>query len=245
MGESDQVVLERLFARAATDPAERPAFIRALLASNVIVLGKLVDRDVSGPGPGQEAMLVYWSDDIGPIYPFFTSEALLRRTIDARPGTDPDFLRLRCRDYFEMVRGKRLVLNPDGASAKVFLPTEIDAYLAEREPGVTKLTLPKDRQVVGGPATSMPAELPEVLSRYLAKRPVSAAHLGWISEPGGHEGYALVLVTTDEAAAMEGFGVMQIDEFTGGHDLDVIVVPPGRDHVLMAIPPFYVREPLS
>src|SRR5207302_7718663 len=97
--------LERLLAAAAADPVARPAFARALLESHVCVLGCLDRPTVGGAAqPGSAMQLFTWSDERGPITPFFTSKAMLQRTVAARPGTDARFLRMKSRDLFEMLR---------------------------------------------------------------------------------------------------------------------------------------------
>jgi hypothetical protein len=242
---ADQIELERLLARAATDPVERPAFARALLASDVLILG---GRDLpTGHWRAQaetDIALVSWEDDAGPITPFFTSEAMLRRTLDARPGTDHHFVRLPCRTLFEGLRGQRLVLNPHGATGKVFAADEVEALLDGREPGLTLEVMGPELEVMARPAADVPPELTEVLARYLATRPgVRAAQLGWMKRPDGREGFLVVVVADDERAVLDGFGSLGVGELTGGHRYDVIVVQPGGAGPLPGVPPFYTGAP--
>jgi hypothetical protein len=238
--------LERLLRSAAEDPAERPAFAQAILASEVYVLGSLDQATVGGVAQeGTNMRLVTWADQDGPITPFFTSEAALQQTISTRPGTDPHFLRLRGRDLFQMVRGQRLVLNPDGPSGKVYLPSEVEDLLEGREHGVTTHVVQKERRVLVGAAAHMPPDLPMALARFFTQRPVvEAAHLGWIAHPDeGHEGYLLVVVSPEREMAMAGFGSLQISELTGGETVDVLVIGPGERNMLADVEPFYVRQP--
>src|SRR5712691_8934358 len=155
--------LEQLLVAAASDPAERPAFARAFMGSDVYVLGYF-DRPIVGGAaqPGSSMRVMTWSDQDGAITPFFTSEAALRRTLAVRPESDPRFLRLKSRDLFEMTKGQRLVLNPDGPSGKVYLPHEVEALLAGKEPGRTTEVLQAQRQVLVGAAAHLPPELPSV-----------------------------------------------------------------------------------
>ena len=238
--------LERLLAAAAADPVARPTFARALLASRVYVLGCLDRPTVGGAAQTGSAMkLLTWSDEHGSITPFFTSEAMLQRTVAARPGTDARFLRMKSRDLFEMLRGQRLLLNPDGVNGKIYTASEVEALLAGKEPGLTTEVVQRQRQVAVGTAARIPPELPDVLRRFFAERPVvQAAHLGWIAHPDGHEGYLLLVVTDDRETAMAGFGSLRISEVAGGHTVDVLVVPPGsRDGMLAKVPLFYTRQP--
>jgi hypothetical protein len=158
--------LERLLAAAAQDPAERPLFARAILDSEIYVLGSIDRPTVAGVAqPGTSMSLVTLSDNEGRFTPFFTSEAMLEATLAARPGTDGRFLRLDSRALFQMTKGSRLVLNPDGPHGKVYMPPEVEAMLARREPGAKQT-------VLVGAAARMPPELPKVLSRFLVQRPV-------------------------------------------------------------------------
>lgn len=236
--------LERLLAAAAQDPAQRPVFSAALLDSQVYVLGYLDGPVVDGVAQtGTSARLLAMTDQEGSITPFFTSERMLQATLASSPGTDPRFLRVPCRALFEMTQGSRLVLNPHGPHGKVFVPDEIAALLSGGQPGVTTETLSAGRQVTVGAAAHVPPELPAVLTRFFAQRPVvEAAHLGWIAHPDGHTGYLMVVTAPDREQAMDGFGTLQVSELTGGTTLDVIVVPPGGNNYLAdVVAPFYTR----
>ena len=238
--------MERLLDKAAVDPATRPEFIQALLNSEVYALGTVwpppVDNIVQA---GSSLRVVEWSDDEGSLVPFFTSEAMLRANLRAHPGTDPRFVRLPCRAFLETTKGSRVVLNPHGRHAKVFVPDEVERLLTGSEPGLTRRVLQAPERVRVGVPAHVPVQLPTTLSRYFALRPVvHAAHLGWIAYPDGHRGYLIVVVADDREAAMSGFGSVQIGQFTDGNTFDVMVVPPnGERHLLSQIPPFYVRPP--
>jgi hypothetical protein len=189
--------------------------------------------------------IVSIADDDGQLTPFFTSEQSLQEYLDARPGADPRFVRLNCRALFEMTKGSRLILNPFSAYGKMLLPDEIAALVAGQEPGVTTEVLPAERQVMVGAAAHVPPQLPAVLSRFLTQRSVvDEAYLGWIAHPDGHTGFLMVVVATDGDQAMSGFGSLNIGEVTEGASLDVMVVAPGADNMLLGIvAPFYSRQP--
>lgn len=238
--------LERMLAAAAADPAERPAFSSRLLEAQVYVLGHLDEPPTDGLAPaGSSAQIATWADDEGPIVPFFTSLAALERSLAAVPVAGPRYLRLGAKDLFELTRGQRLVLNPHGPTAKVYSTSEIEAFLAGAEPGVSTHTVTEPERVLVGGAADIPDGLLPMLARFLVQRPaVQAAHLGWIRHGDGHEGYLMVVVAPDRDAALHGFGTVQVGELTGGRSLDVIVVPPEEpDHYLASVPPFYVRPP--
>jgi hypothetical protein len=238
--------LERLLAAAALDPAERPAFTRALIESSVLVLGAAVHDPHSADEQGMVININRLRDGDGLVAPFFTSERMLRATLDAVPRIDRAFMKMRCRYFFEVARSSRSVLNPHGLHSKLFTPDEAEAYIESREPGMRTVVIDSDREVLVGSPARVPPDLPAVLARYLVQRPVvEAAHLGWIVHPDGHAGYLLVVAAGDRDQVLQGFGSVAIGEVTGGHSLDVIVHPPGDDnHVLSSVAPFY-RRPLQ
>lgn len=237
--------IERLLVAAADDPAQRPAFSRALLDAEVYVLGSLDRPTVAGEAQSGTSMnAVTWADEDGPITPFFTSETALQQTLAARPGTDPRFLRLKTQDLFLMMRGHRLVLNPDGPGGKIYLPGEVEALLAGDEPGLEPHAVPAESEVFVGEPADVPPELPAVLARFFTQRPVvEGAHLGWIVHPDGQRGYLLAIVTADSEAAMDGFGTIQIGDHLGDETLDVMFASPGEEHLLSSVPAFYTRQP--
>lgn len=235
--------VERLLAAASLDAAERPAFMRALLDSSVLVLGSAVHDPRDQDGQGMVISIHRLRDEDGLVAPFFTSEAMLRATLAAVPDVDPAFIKMRCRYFFEVARTSRSVINPHGPHSKIFSAEEAEAYLGGREPGLRTVTIDSDREVLIGHPARVPPDLPAVLSRYLVQRPVvEAAHLGWIVHPDGHAGYLLVVAAGDRDEVLRGFGSMGIGEITDGHSLDVIVHPPGdENHVLSSVAPFYTR----
>jgi hypothetical protein len=254
MGTVQEGELEQLLAAAAQDPVQRPAFERAIIDSDIYVLGwidgdsiddfdgGIVIDDVTQTETPANLQVLNFED--GPITPFFTSQRMLEATLAECPWMDPRFLRLACGALFEMTQGSRLILNPHGPYAKIYTPAETAALVAGDEAGLTAQVVGAGQQIFVGAAAHIPPELPAVLSRFFAQRSVvEAAYLGWVAHPDGHTGYLLVLITSDGNEAMSGFGALQIGELTGGPAVDIAVVPPGGHHHLDGVvPPFYVRR---
>ena len=228
--------VERLLADAATDPVRRPAFNDALLRSDVVVPG-FVEGDVDGvAGPGTTMQLATTADADGPLTPFFTSVAALERWLHGGGSQDRRFVVLPCRGFLEMTMGARVALNLGSEFGKLFLPGEVEALLAGREPGVETHVVQAEQQVRVGAAANVPLPLTDVLTRFFAERPVEAVHLGWIQHPDGHAGYLLLVVAPDRDAAMAGFGALDIGNVTGGHTIDVMVHPDTSDPLLASVP---------
>lgn len=254
MGEVQERELEQLLAAAAQDPVRRPAFERAIISSDIYVLGFVdgdsiddldvgivIDEVTQTATPASLQVLNY---EDGPIIPFFTSQHMLEATLAECPWMDPRFLRLACGALFEMTQGSRLILNPHGPYAKIYTPDETAALVAGDEAGLTAQVVGAGQQIFVGAAAHIPPELPAVLSRFFAQRSVvDAAYLGWVAHPDGHTGYLLVVVALDGNEAMSGFGALQIGELTGGPAVDVTVVPPGgHNHLEGVVAPFYARR---
>jgi hypothetical protein len=239
--------IERLLEAAASDPAERPAFAQALLAHEVFVLGRTDPSPVDGLIPPDAKMRFLSLEDAhGTVLPFFTSLAILEAALAAWPGTDPAFLCLSCRQFFEITRGSRLVLNPNAAHGKHYEPGEVAALLDGRDSGLEEVPVTDDLPALVGAARTVPPELPAALARFFVQRPaVEAAHLGWWYQPDGHQGYLVGVVSSDRKLALEGFGQLEVNQLTGGASLDVCIFAPGtRDGMPASLPPpFYVRAP--
>jgi SseB protein N-terminal domain/SseB protein C-terminal domain len=236
--------LEAMLEAAKTDGAARPAFIQALLAAKVFVLGTIGGPIEPQTPPEGNVHLGHIDDPGGPLIPFFTSEAMLRKTMDTRPGVDPGYLHLPCRMLWESSTGVRYILNPNGPTAKIFEPAEVAALLAGDEPGRDRQVVTENHEVRVGAAAHIPEQLPIVLARFLATRPVvAAARLGWIKHPDGARGYLLTVAAPDREAALEGFGSLGIGDFTDGNTIDVMVEPDTEPpRLLPMIEPFYRRE---
>lgn len=179
--------LERALARAADDEPYRPEFYRVLLESEVFVLGR---TGGGGDGSrtlqrGEQVSIAGSADPDGTRrIPFFSSLGALARAI-----TEPqEYLRLPARALFEMTRGATLVLNPGGADyGKEFHPHEVERLLRSEDPGapgIAKVTVQRETQVLLGQPAEYPHAVVETLKRLFAAIPqVRAAYLGQCAYP--------------------------------------------------------------
>ena len=157
---------------------------KALLASEVYVLGRLDSLPVDGVAqPGTNAKLVNFRTRIAGSCPSSRPRQPCR-PVAARAGSSPNYLRLPRRELFELTRGARLVLDPDSPYGKNYLPSEVEALLAGREPGLDVKAVTEPMQVQTGAAANLPPELPVTVARFFAQRPtVDSARIGWIATP--------------------------------------------------------------
>jgi hypothetical protein len=237
-------------ARAATDPAERPAFYRALLEAEIFVLGR-VDGDAGEGrrtvGAGEKIQLVNWKRNDGtPVVPFFASLEALRRAIE---DTHP-YLGLPARSLFELTRGQTLVLNPASAYAKEFFPNEIHALLTTGMNQVPQTrVVEKETQVLLGQPSDYPTAMVASLTTLLAKHPaVKAAYLCLMHDPSKQDAPSLVVGFEGGEgldAAMREAGSVASDTAPKGVPVDFVRVLPGDDgisaYLKKSVKPFYAR----
>ncbi|MFN4362280.1 MAG: enhanced serine sensitivity protein SseB C-terminal domain-containing protein [Hylemonella sp.] len=245
---ADHEKLERALELAASDPASRPEFYRTLMESEVFVIGS------SGAVTGQRSLIpagakveiVHWEKQDGtPVIPFFTSLEALRRSLKEETG----FMALSARGFFEMVKGKTLVLNPASPYGKEFFPNEIESLLST---GVNHApvsrTVETATQVLLGQPSAYPTQMVSSLKALLAKHAnVRAAHLCLMQEPTsqvpslvvGFEGEG------DISRAMADAGAVAADTAPRGTPVDFIRVIPGEpglsEYFLSTGTPFYRR----
>jgi hypothetical protein len=250
MTEESQTPLELALASAAVDPAERPAFYRALLEAEIFVLGCVEGDSGEGHrtvGAGQKIQLVNWQKSDGtPVIPFFASLDALRRAIkDQQP-----FLGLPARSLFEMTKGATLVLNPASTHVKEFFPNEIQALLTTGMNQIPQTrVVEKATKVLLGQPADYPSEMVSSLTMLLAKHPsVKAAYLCLMHDPSTQDKPGLVVGFEGEAGldtAMQEAGSVASDTAPKGVTVDFVKVLPGDNgvsaYLKTSVKPFYER----
>jgi hypothetical protein len=245
---ADHEKLERALERAANDPASRPDFYRTLMESEVFVIGR------SGAITGQHALIpagakveiVHWEKQDGtPVVPFFTSLEALRRSLKE----ESNFMALSVRGFFEMVKGRTLVLNPASPYGKEFFPNEVESLLSA---GVNHVPTPRivetATQVLLGQPSAYPTQMVTSLKALLAKHAnVRAAHLCLMQEPSSQSPSLVVGFEGDGdiSRAMADAGAVAADTAPRGTPVDFIEIVPGESglskYFLSAGTPFYRR----
>ncbi|WP_175489183.1 enhanced serine sensitivity protein SseB C-terminal domain-containing protein [Lysobacter sp. cf310] len=233
-------------ARAAAEPAARPAFYRLLLDSEIFAIGHT--RNPNDGGDKLKLALMQWqTQDGAPYLPFFTSMEALRRESEADVAT----VTMPARNFFELTRGATVVLNPSSNCGRAFTPAEIAALLdTGMSQRVSAHTLPHSSQVLLGQPVQLPARMLASLSALLATQPeVRAAYLcqmhdpARMSEPGlvvGFEGVG------DLDRVMQDAGTVVADTVPPGQAVDFVVIARGdgglSDYFLSSVAPFYRRS---
>lgn len=241
--------LERKLMLAADNPASRPEFYKALMASEVFVIGF---TDSEGEGvktvpAGAKLSIVNWEKNDGtPIIPFFTSLETLQRSLNE----ESKFVALPAKNFFEMTLGSFLVLNPASPYGKEFFPNEIHSLL---ETGMNNAprtrVVQKETKVLLGQPANYPTEMVSALTALLAKHSaVKAAYLCLMHDSSSTEKPSLVVGFEGEmdlTEAMKEAGSVAADTAPKGELVDFAVLTRGEpgisEYMFKSVKPFYQR----
>ncbi|WP_246517694.1 SseB family protein [Thermocatellispora tengchongensis] len=237
-GPTPRQVEDALRAVRAGDDAALLAFFKLLIRGKVLIL-------VRRPGwwrgwwRARDEVLdvLMFGTEEGDTIPFFTSEERIAETYAENPGIARRYrvLEVEPRALFAMTSGQRLVLNPNWPYGKVFPPGVVDRLLEAADDSVTVIHT--------GEAPPLPPGAMSVLVKRLDTIPgVHAAHYGWVYFPPGPRQLIIMLVAEDVASVDAAFGGTLTHRLPDGRELEVWIKPPGEEHLLAGIPPFYVRE---
>lgn len=241
--------LERKLILAADNPASRPDFYTALMASDVFVIGL---TDSTGEGvktipAGAKLSIVNWEKNDGtPIIPFFTSLEALQRALKE----ESNYVALPARSFFEMTLGSSLALNPASPYGKEFFPNEIHALL---ETGMNHIpqtrVVQKETKVLLGQPANYPADMVSALTELLARHAaVKAAYLCLMHDTSTGEKPTLVVGfegDQDLTEAMKQAGSVAADTAPKGELVDFTVIKRGEpgigNYMFESVRPFYER----
>jgi hypothetical protein len=243
--------LERLLAEAATDPATRPAFYRAITEAELLVIRE-------GPPPPEERSFVAESDvtfgisavelEGKPHLPLFTSAQRIAEVVPREVG----YVAMNGRALLTMLRGNDLVLNPGAAYGKLFSKEEVESILDG------SVFAPQARPDVGGKRIliGQPANYPSHVTEPLARlfrgmREVRTAWVAHVSIDGGPPHTLIALeVSGDWERLVEEAGLVVREVIEPGEIVDFARVTDARDepigsYVRQHTKPFYRRRVLG
>jgi len=162
--------IERMLMRAATEPAARPAFARALMDAQVYVVFVSDKVPLAGPDgqltvpAGAKLSLQAATRGEEKFLAFFTARSRAREWFKGEHIVMPD----KARDLFERHHNASFFLNPGSAYGKEFLPGEVLGLLNGHfgdEPQTE--TIQKPEQVLLAHPKEIPADLIAALAREL------------------------------------------------------------------------------
>lgn len=179
--------LEQLLTQAVSEPAQRPAFYRALMEATVLVLtdSEAPEGEVVLEAGSPLSLQVWEKQDGARVLPFFSSLAALQRAVE---GEQP-FMALPVRVLFEMTEGAELFLNPKNEYGKEFTPQEVSQLL--QDGGSAKpleRVLEAGTEFLIGQPEHYPAAMVDALTTLFSQRkPVRRAFLALIHDKTSDE----------------------------------------------------------
>lgn len=241
-------ILETTLRMAATEPAYRADFYKALLSEKLVVLTDKtrLPEGVQTLEEDTEVHLVTFHN--GKI-PLFTSTA---RIFDKNIVTEQvPFLEIKGEDLFSFATGATFILNPYSDYGKELLPSEIESMLhgTVLTNNHKTITVQEDTEVQIGQPEDYPEEIVHSLQTLFATRPaVKAAYVGWIYNPATGELPHLIFALDIEGDKQDitneaGFTAQQLSEPDDIIDFIQIDNKGGlSDYFLHQTIPFYIRS---
>ena len=189
--------IERLLMRASADPAERPAFARALMDAEIFLV-MIAGGTPIGPADADGkviipdgATLTLPSATRGEekLIPFFTAPSRARTWFKDDHIIGPD----RTRDFLARYPGAPFVLNPGSDYGKDFTPGEVARMLAGEfdMQAPQTITTQAPEQILLAHPRELPADLIEALAREFAG--VKSVRGAWLmlATRGGEQSWML------------------------------------------------------
>jgi hypothetical protein len=183
----DNLSLETLLQKAATEPAYRAEFYKRLLSDELVVI-----TEKSGLSEGNQTLqqdtkvnIVSYSD--GKIPVFTSTERIFDKGIIKE---QVEYLQMKGENLFGLARGATFLLNPYSDYGKELLPDEVEKMLSGKilTDHSKTLTIEKETKVQIGQPAIYPADIVKSLKALFAGKPnVKAAYLGWIYNPDSGE----------------------------------------------------------
>ena len=186
--------IERLLVRASAEPAERPAFARAIMDAQIFVV-LVADRPIA-PGPDGNTVIPEGTKLTLPsamrgeeeLIPFFTAPSRARTWYTGEHIIGPDLTR----DLFAKYPGAPFVLNPGSDYGKDYPPGEVARMLAgEFDMRAPQTITTQTSEILLAYPKEIPTDLIEALAREFAVvKSVSGAWL-MLATRGGEQSWML------------------------------------------------------
>lgn len=241
---------ERLLVAAATDPAARPAFYRAIREHELFVIteGRVPEREQRVVADRETSLQLRMIEVQGTLHvPVFTSVERISAVIPKEMG----FVAMKGDAVLRMLRGKHLMMNPGGDYGKVFTPEEVESILdgsvfsPQEEPDVG------GKKILLGQPSDYPRHITQALSRFFGQsRDVKAAYLAhaFIADVDKTPHTLIgVEVTEDWRRVVEDAGIVVREVAKAGEIVDFVRVSANATDTIgrymqRETTPFYVRK---
>ncbi len=235
--------LEALLEKAATEPAHRPAFFRALLDASVWVPGAATSEQVDADSAVD---LEHWEKDDGTsVIPFFSSREALQQAVSG----EQSFVVMPVRTLFEMTLGETLFLNAKLPTGKEFTPREISHLVGEQGDPLSQQTVLEGNVALKlSEVAEPPAQMVESLS--ILFKELNTVKRAWLCtiQEGDEPANLLIGIEAvgDIEAIIQAAGSVATDIQPGDEPIDICPVVPGEkgiSHFITAhLTPFYERR---
>ncbi|MBV4411738.1 enhanced serine sensitivity protein SseB [Enterobacteriaceae bacterium YMB-R22] len=245
MSENKKNAVESLLEQAATEPAYRPAFFRALLDASVWVPGESA-KDSADCADGT-LDLQRWQKENGVwVIPFFTSLTALQEAAEGEQA----FVVMPARALFEMTPGETLFLNAKLPTGKEFTPREISHLLSkEGDPLSQQTVLEGGEALLLSEVAEPPAQMVASLTTlFKSQNTVKRAFLCSLKEKAQEQPVLLLGIEAsgDVEAIIQAAGSVAMDTLPGDEPLDICRIAEGEtgiSHFMLAhLTPFYERR---
>ncbi|MDH5181221.1 MAG: enhanced serine sensitivity protein SseB C-terminal domain-containing protein [Gammaproteobacteria bacterium] len=192
--------LEESLIKASTDPAHRPQFYKDLAESDIFIIQHGEVPEQAGKktlAPGMQLKIQNIEID-GKLYiPVFSSISRIQAVIDTEVG----YLAFNALEFFEIVNGSELILNPGSEYGKEFTRNEVASIVNGTiwEPEHT-YEVENETTVLIGQPKNYPHELAEALTAYFkTQQEVLSAYLAHFYNPAtGDPPHTLVGILATE-----------------------------------------------
>ena len=184
----DNLSLEILLQKSATDPAVRPEFYKRLLSDKLVVITNFSGQQdgLRMTQTGEKVNIFNYPD--GKI-PVFTSKP---RIFDKGVVKEElKVLEMKGENLFTLATGATFILNPYSDYGKELLPSEIAQMLNGTiltTAAHNQIKIQKDTPIQIGQPANYPTEIVNALRQLFSSKPnIKAAYLGWILNPASNE----------------------------------------------------------
>lgn len=218
--------LERLLVQASSDPAVRPAFLRAFLDSEIFVIGLVGDA----PAVEEERYLVEKGETLKiqhmehegrQILPVFTSPERV-----AVYAPDSSYIGMTTRSLLEITGPLEMLMNPGSAYGKHFLADETRGLLdgSMFQPKDTWVAEKDEKFLIGRPARYPDRFVTALQKMFASRREVRRAYLALIHIPSRSESpnlYLAIETDGDLQSIAADCGIIATDTLDAGEVTDI------------------------
>lgn len=183
----DNLPLEQLLQKAATEPVFRAEFYKRLLTDELVVITQNSNVQEGRHVLQQNTSVNIVSYPDGKIPVFTSTDRIFDKGIVKE---QVEYMQMTGENLFGLAKGVTFLLNPYSDYGKELLPDEIERLLKGTIlTDTTKtLTIEKETQVQIGQPIKYPTDIVNSLKKLFSERPnVKAGYLGWIFNPESGE----------------------------------------------------------